>query len=158
VLFGACGGAARAAAPSTYFPSLLPDKVGAYEFHRETAVEDQFKKPGSRAIVSEGRVFTVRDGDTVQGSIQVALFKPGVDNQDHRVQDGVQRGLGAAAGFRLVHYGVIHLLELDTAEQRVFLWFPPERNVMELFVMRKKFVNAESVVTAVIAHQRGLPA
>ena len=45
---------------------------------------------------------------------------------------------------------------LRTAEQQVWAWFPPERNAMELFVMRKNFDDAERVVRDVIAYQRNL--
>jgi hypothetical protein len=157
VLFGgACGGAADASAPSRYPDPLLPDQVGSYTLVREESAEAKYQSPGGRALVSEGRVFTVRGGDTIQGSVQIALFKPGVDNQDDRVQEGVQGGLGSTAAFKRVHFGTALLWEMEAPEQLVYLWFPPERNVMELFVMRKKFGDATKVVEAIVRHQRGL--
>lgn len=160
VLLGSCAGTGgrSADAPAAYFEPLMPAQVGSYEVNREDKIEGEFKRPGDRGLVSEGRVFTIRTGDTVEGAVQVALFKDDVDNQDPKVQAGVQKGLGAATGFRVQHFGIVRLYKQMTAEQQIFLWFPPERNVMELFVMRRQFGDAERVVQAVIRHQRRMAA
>src|SRR5581483_5521590 len=156
LVLGACGGTARVTAPSTYPSPLMPAAIGPYGVTREQKVESEFTRPGRRALVSGGQVYTVRDADAIQGSVEVAVFKPGVDAQREHVQEGIERGLGTSAGFRIVHYGITEVRVLQTPEQQVFLWFPPERNAMELFIMRNKFTDAEKVVQAIIAHQRGL--
>jgi hypothetical protein len=154
-LLGACApGPAPAEAPVAYPDPLLPPTVLGMPVERQPHVEGEYDKPGRAGLVEEGRVFTVRDGGTVQGSIQVAVLKADVNGRSRDVQEGVERGLGSAGGFRTVRFGTVRLRVLDTAEQRVFLWFPPDRNVMELFVMRKTFANADEFVLEVIRHQR----
>lgn len=152
-----CGGpSAGAAVPPSFPDPLVPESVLGYAVAREKSVEKQYQAPGDRALVSDGRVFTIRGDDTVQGSFQVALFKPDVDGSDRDVQEGIERGLGGGAGFRSVRIGIIRLRTLELTEQRLFLWFPPGRNAMELWVMRKGFGDAEAVVRSMIAHQRGV--
>jgi hypothetical protein len=157
LFFGACGGSTGPARPPSSYPEpLMPATTGPYDVAREPKAEVEFAKAGGRSLVLGGQVFTVRDGDNIQGSVEIAVFKPNVDAQAAQVQEGVQKGLGTTAGFHIVHYGLIEFRVLQTTEQQVYLWFPPERNVMELFIMRKKFADADKVVQAIVNHQRGL--
>lgn len=157
LVLGGCGNAPDGSKVAAAYPDpLVPSSVLGYDITREATVEDQYAEPGDRALVSQGRVFTIRGEDAVQGSFQVALFKPDVDGADAEIQRGIERGLGAADGFESARVGLIRLRTLELTEQRMFLWFPPDRNVMELWVMRKDFPDAEAVVRSMIAHQRGL--
>jgi hypothetical protein len=103
----------------------MPETVGPYGVAREPKVESEFARPGRRSLVSGGRMYMVRDADAIQGSVEIAVFKPGVDAQKAHMQEGIERGLGTTAGFRVVHYGITEVRVLQTPEQQVFLWFPP---------------------------------
>lgn len=42
-------------------------------------MEIEFARPGRRSLVSGGQMYMVRDADAIQGSVEIAVFKPGVD-------------------------------------------------------------------------------
>ena len=107
-------------------------------------------------MVQSGRVYTVRAGDVIQGSVQVALFKDAFDLRDEGLRRDVEDGLDAGV-VATQHIGIVRLRSLTLPEQQIFVWFPPGHNVMELFVMRKTFRDAQQVVNSIIQHQRGLP-
>jgi transglutaminase-like putative cysteine protease len=157
---GGCGGRGDdAKAPSTFPNPIAPQRVlDRYDIERRPEIEGEFKRPKGNALVTDGRVFTVRDGDTIQGSIQISVLRPDVDGDSWEVQRGVMSDLGAIRAFTMRHYGTIHLEVMQTAEEQVFVWFPPEHNVIQLFLMRKTFDDATKVVLAVIAHQRSAAA
>jgi hypothetical protein len=105
--------------------------------------------------MSTGRVFTIRDGTVIQGSVQVAMFKKNVDTRDGGVRAKVLSELGGS--YRVVKVGTVRLLTSNRPEQQVFVWFPPERNEMYLFTYRKAFNAIVPVTRAVVAYVRGWP-
>jgi len=139
---------------AAYPRRVVPTNVLGYDVERQATVEDQYKRARGAALVSDGRVFTIRSGASIQGAFQVARFKPGVEGSDERIQGGVERGLGSAEGFVTHRFGTVRLRVLQLNEQQVFLWFPSDRNIMELFIMRKQFGDAEAVVRSIIAYQQ----
>jgi hypothetical protein len=139
-----------------YPDRLVPSSAAGFDVVRETSVEGEYRKPGERALVADGRVFTIRGPDAVQGSFQVSRFKLGIDASDPDIQRGVERALGAADGFHSARVGTIRLRTMELTEQRLYLWFPPDGNTMELWIMRKGFADGGAVVRAMIGHQRGL--
>lgn len=141
--------------PSALPKNLVPATLGDFRLQREPQMEKEYAAVGKEALVSGGRVFTIRDGeDAIQGTFQAAVFKEEYDGTDRDVQESVEKGLGSGR-FETTRYGSVRLRTLELAEQRMFLWFPPERNVMELWVMRKSFDQSDAVVRAMIDHQRG---
>ena len=138
--------------------SLVPeDGILGYQFVREADVEGRYRaKSSTNLLVNDGRVFTIRHGSVVEGALQVALFRPDVDSQDRDIQREVERSI--APTFHTYQFGTIRLRVNESAQQRTFLWFPPDSNTMEVFVLRKEFADGLRVVRAVVAHQRGLDA
>ncbi len=59
--------------------------------------------------------------------------------------------------FNFRQYGTTRLWALRTSEQQVFVWFPPTRNVMNLWVFRGDVRDARVIVQRVIAYQLALP-
>lgn len=154
-LLAGCGSDPSTRAQAPYPDRLTPHVVAGHRVVRRTEVEGRYREPKGRALVTDGRVFTIEDDDVVQGSFQVARFRPDVDGRDVDVQTDIERGLGAADRFGSARIGVVQLRTLDLAEQRLFLWFPPTGDRMELWVMRKDFDGAADVVAEMIGYQRG---
>ena len=145
-------GRASARTTATFPDPLVRSSILGYDVVREAKVENQYRLAGTRRMVTEGHVYTIRGGDAVQGSFQVALFKPDVDASRQDIQRAVERSL--ANGFRTDRLGIIRLRTVELTEQRLYLWFPPGHNAMELWVMRKSFPDADGVVRSMIGVQR----
>jgi transglutaminase-like putative cysteine protease len=156
VLLGGCGSdRADATAPARYPEPLVPASLGGLEFRREAPVEANYGRPGRAALVSEGKVFSIREDGVAQGSVQVSLLKSDYDNRDEELQAAVERGLGGQ--FTTERYGLIRLRRAEFPEQLVYVRFPPERNVIQIFTLRRTFKKGPALVRALTAYQLGWP-
>jgi hypothetical protein len=137
-------------------PAVLPSQtLLGYGVQPEPAVEAKYRaKSKTKLLVDDGRVVTFHEGHITQGALQVALFKPEVDSQDPGIQRDVEKSI--AGTFTTYRFGTVRVRLHESPQQRIFLWFPPDSNTMEVFVVRKQFADALRVVRAAIAQQRGL--
>jgi hypothetical protein len=154
-LFVPVGRPASAETPSI-LPEILPTDALGYAFEREARLEGSYREPGEATLATGGRVFTIRKGTVVAGSFQVAVLRPDVDGRDRDVQEQIERTL-QTGGFETNHYGPIRLRTLRKAEQVLWVWFPPDRNVMELFVLRADVADGPQLVREAIRQQLRLP-
>ncbi len=158
-ILGGCaqqGGFDGAKKPAAYPDPLLPEPpltLRGLEFHRANLAEKEFLGAGDRALVTEGRVFTIRDGDTIQGSVQVSLLLPELDGRDPKVQQRIEAALGGT--FVDDRLGPARVRRRRLPEQDLYLWFPPGHNAMEVVVVRRGFSGGRELVRAVVVHQLG---
>jgi hypothetical protein len=144
--------------PAQSLPAqVVPAMLTGYQIVAQPSLAARFSRPKAQSLVTKGEVYVIRNGATVEGSVQVTLFRSGVNSQDPAVQKDIESGLGAGGrGFQTVHFGLVRILVTQNGEQQLYLWFPPEHNVMELFVMRTGFADAGRLVRTIIASQLGL--
>jgi hypothetical protein len=158
VASGCAGGHTSGTVPPVTYPaSITPAVVNGYDVTEQPEQTKAFQSGGKDSLIQSGKLFSIRKGATVEGALQVTLFRDDVNAQDPKVQSGIEKGLGAGGrGFQTLHLGLVRLQALSTGETNLYLWFPPEHNVMELFVLRSKFTEGEALVRTVVAHQLGL--
>lgn len=156
LLLSGCGQETRAAAPQ--LPDrLVPDAVGEFQLQREPLAEAKFDEVGDAALVTDGRVYTVRRGGEVLGSLQAANFKEKLLTGRKAVEK-VQKGLRASIGtgdFTLQRIGNEPVYVLVQSELRILLWFPPGGGYYEMLDARQGFAEAEQVFLALLNFQRG---
>jgi hypothetical protein len=121
---------------------------------REEAAERAYVDAGADAIVDPGQVFSIHQGPDIQGSFQVAAFKPGVVSRRDDVKREVLRDLGGGA-FRLTRIGNERAYVLRLPEQRMLLWFAPSGRYYVLLVARRAFEGADALFVKLLAYQRG---
>lgn len=143
------------AAPAPRLPQrLAPQTLGDYAFQRQLEAEDAFDRAGEKALVREGRVFTIRDRGAVHGYLQVAVFEAGTDATKPEVRDGVLSGIGAGR-FEATRLGRERVFELDADRQRFLVWFAPSGEYFQVLVVRQDFEEAGDVFANLLAYQRG---
>ncbi len=130
---------------------LVPTALGDVRFVRERAAESSF---GAGSLTTEGQVFSVRQGDVVQGSIQVAALAPRVDVRDPRVRDQVLSGVGGGR-FAPARIGEERVFRLASGEQTVLLSFARDGRGYTLMSARAAYADAERLFAAVLAFGRG---
>ncbi|MHB8508153.1 MAG: transglutaminase-like domain-containing protein [Candidatus Dormibacteria bacterium] len=177
------GAAKGGPSPVDDLVALVPARVGAIELRRETSIEGGFNQPD--ALVSEGRVFTVRHDVVIEGSVQVSRLKPDVRAGDEDLLHGLEQNIGnghfnpmevprvlwdgdchCRGGFHMVRvedeavYSHQHVYVMALPDQRVYLWFPPRANSMELVVLRRQFTvaSADALVLGLLDFQHGVEA
>jgi transglutaminase-like putative cysteine protease len=142
--------AAKAALPER----IVPAGLGDYTFVREEDAESAYAKAGHDAVVDPGRVFSIHQADTIQGSFQVAAFKPGFIARRDEVKRDVLADLGGGK-FTLTRLGAERVYALRLPEQRMLLWFPPSGRYFVLLVARQDFEGAEDLFIRLLAYGRG---
>ena len=133
---------------------LAPSAIGQYELRREPKAEVAYKRAGSSALVNQGRVFTIRRGSVIEGSLQLAPFKKDVDLGDPEVKDAILRSIGSGQ-FTLKRLGSERVWSMQQPEQQVLLWFAPGGAYMQLLVGRKSFADAGKVFLDVLRFRSG---
>jgi hypothetical protein len=139
---------------SAFPKEVVPGSALSYQMVREAKAESAFARAGQAALVSEGQVFSIHQGSTIQGSIQVAAFKPGLKSRQRDVREGVLDTIGGGR-FELTRLGDERVYVLRLPEQRMLLWFPPSGLYYNLMVARQGFGDADKLFASVIAHQKG---
>ncbi|HEV7679635.1 MAG TPA: transglutaminase-like domain-containing protein [Candidatus Dormibacteraeota bacterium] len=163
---------------------LVPAAAGPLVMLRETSVEAAFRRPGADALVSSGRVYTIHNGDVIEGSVQVSLLRPEVSRDSAALLTGVEHDLGGGAFLPMRErvplfdgscacsgqYREIRVedealrfkqrIEVSALpDQRIYLWFPPQAHTMMIVVLRSQFaqLSADELVLTLSDHQHGAP-
>ncbi|MCU1591895.1 MAG: hypothetical protein JWP11_3151 [Frankiales bacterium] len=129
---------------------IAPASVGDVRLVREPKTESAFV--GS--LATDGRVFSLRQRDVVQGSLQVTALGSGTDTRSPRVRDQLVAGF-AGGRFRPARIGEERIYRLDLPEQTLLLSFSRDGHSYYLMVARKAYGGADSLFAAVLAYARG---
>lgn len=155
VVLGACARPAQQARAPLAFPPHLPPKVSlGLRFLPEPLGAKEYAKAGREGLVREGLVYTIHEGNAIQGALQVGVFKPEVDTTNADAQAEIEAGIGGA--FRTYRFGTARIRFGKRPQQRLYLWFPPERNAMVLLILRNEYLHPEELVRQLVASVRGL--
>lgn len=157
VLLAGCGGSAPQPLPAGDPVAQVPASLGGYVLVPEPDGARAYLAAGSKALVRDGRVWTLRQGagrrGKVVGSVQVARFVADVDSRDRQLQLQVERGIGTAV---TRHVATARLRVLTRAEQVVTLWFRPDVDLLVTVVVRKGLPDGPDLVRQLVEHQLGL--
>lgn len=132
----------------------VPDQVDDIVLQREPSAETPFAEGGEDALVTYGEVYTVRRDDTIEASVQIGAFRPGLYQREQQVRDGLLRALGGGR-FEPIRLGDDRVQTLQSIEQKLLLWFSPNGRYYVLVVARQAFEDAEPLLQAILAFQRG---
>jgi hypothetical protein len=160
LVLGSCGvdGKTVRADAATPLPARrVPARLGPLAFQREPSLEKGFAKAGANAMVERGEIYSVRDGDEVKASIQLAPFKPRFTKSKtdrDEVRKGVLDGLGTGS-FKPERVGNVVVLAQRGQRTNIYVWFAPDSSYFELLVAPNDFEQAPEVLWSVLAYQRG---
>jgi hypothetical protein len=133
---------------------IAPATVGDVRLQREPAAEAAFRVGQRGSVTVDGRVYSLRQGDVVQGSLQVAALAPDLDTRSPRVRSQVVAGF-AGGRLRPARVGEERVYRLDLQEQTLVMAFPRSGHTYYLMAARTAFAGADRVFAAVLAYARG---
>jgi hypothetical protein len=162
VVLGLAAGAVLTARDTTTQPTaqsslparIAPASVGDIRLQRETGAETAFRAGQPGSVTVDGRVFSLRQGDVVQGSLQVAALAPDLDTRSPRVRSQVVAGF-AGGRLRPARVGDERVYRLDLPEQTLLMAFPRDGHSYYLMAARTAFAGADRLFAAVLAYARG---
>lgn len=141
--------------PARALPAqAAPASLGDVRFVREPVAERAFTEQTDASLVTQGRVFSLRQGDVVQGSLQVAALDPAIDTRSPRVRDRVLRGLGDGQ-FRPMRIGEEKVYRRTLPELTLLLAFTPDGQGYYLMAARSAYADSERLFGSVLAFRRG---
>ncbi|GAC1442890.1 MAG: hypothetical protein NVSMB55_14890 [Mycobacteriales bacterium] len=158
LVVAAAGGAVLAqpgSRPTVAAPVALPDRiapaaVGDVRLVRERKAEGAF----AGSIASDGQVYSLRQRDVVQGSLQVTALTSTLDTRSPRVRDQLVSGF-AGGRFRPARIGEERIYRLDLPEQSLLLSFSRDGHTYYLMVARAAYSGADRLFASILAYARG---
>jgi len=172
------------AADDAMLDALVPPAVGPLAMQRQTSVEGAFRTAGAGALVTAGHVYTIHNGDVIEGSVQVSLLRADVDRTSADVSDGLRQRLGGGGFTDMVERVPLddgacrcagqytEVASRDEAsrfhqpiwvsvqpDQRIYFWFPPQAHTLEVVVLRGEFpmLTGDELVLTMSDRQHGAP-
>ncbi len=132
LLLAACGGAPQAAVPGASPPAVPQDAVPQTVLGLRAAAEDvtkQFAEARDRAFVTDVRLWSLREGERLRATVQVARFAPDAQPEDRDFQRAMIAQLGGSAPrARMVGGQLVYVASGN--QQTLFVWFQPMHFVL----------------------------
>jgi hypothetical protein len=142
-------------APAEVALELVPDAVnaGAFVLAEDDAARDAFTTLEQHALVADGRLFAIRDGERLVGTLQLSTMKPKVDLTDPDQRESVISNVIPGAR-ETISVGPIPVIQSAGADKTVFLWFGQEIfQVLQLKPTKASPFDPEKILAEIITHQ-----
>lgn len=156
-LLGGCGrGDAEAERTPSEVPlELVPNAVnqGAFRLAEDDAARKAFAEIGPRALVADGRLFAIRDGERLVGTLQLSTMKVKVDLADSEQRQTVTNNVIPGAK-ETISVGPVPVVQAAGADKTVFLWFGRDMfQVLQLKPTRASPFEPELILSEIITYQ-----
>jgi hypothetical protein len=149
LLFGCGEGVVETRPASRPFPArLLPTVVHGLTVKAEPSAQRAFTGVGPTSTVSHGELWSLRRGQEVVASLQLAQLKDPLSTEEDEVRRGVREAVGNG------HYrwfkvdGKQWVGVQETGEISLYLWFPERSDLFAVAQVSSKVVDPESLVGA----------
>jgi hypothetical protein len=160
-LLAGCGGGGTTVLYGPKHPPAVPlDRVvpeqgslAGLTFTREAKAEQIIAKAGSRSLVRLGRVWAMRSGTILQGTVQELVLKPGEVKHPLEAMPQLESSIGAFPA--TIVLGPYHLVRIKRLGDVVYIWIPPGRDAFLLYVFRKEFERPQTVLRALLGYETG---
>lgn len=152
----ACGGGggeevAPERVPDDLVPArMLDDEFGVFENTEESTVEALANSDES-SLVADTRIWEVRRGDRLVGTVQISTVLPKVDLLDADVRDRFvnQVILGQQSRIRV---GDVEVFTTTSNDKTVYLWFG--ENLFQIMQTKDRALEPEALLTDLIDFQK----
>jgi hypothetical protein len=127
-LTAACGGndASASIRPTKVPDGLVPDIVqgGAFQFFESQLpqVKDAFDKAGDHSLAADGRLWELRKGDRLVGSLQLTTLMPDVDLTKAEHRDSILTQLLPTGRDELL-VDEVNVWTTTSNNKTIYLWF-----------------------------------
>jgi hypothetical protein len=149
----ACGGAdapltAPARVPLNLVPTVLSDGVTIGEYK---PARSRFAKAGETSLIADGRVWAIRRGQTLVGTLQASTVKNDVSLANAEDRKAVIDGVMLGQRYETLFVGDLKVLSSTAADRSVYLWFGA--NLFEVLQVKAGKVEPDAVAGDIIEYQ-----
>lgn len=154
ILTGACGGAsaplaAPARVPEHLVPKVLPDSITIGEY---PPARSRFAKAGETSLVADGRVWAIRRGQTLVGTLQASTLKPDVSLRRAEDRKAVIDGVMLGQRYETLFVGNLKILSSTAADRTVYLWFGSD--LFQVLQVKQGKVDPDAIAGEIIDYQQ----
>src|SRR5438046_2105035 len=153
----ACGGGAKAAAPKRVPLNLVPATIGGtpqapdFTLSEFGEARKDFAKAGSRTEVADGRLWEIRRGATLVGTLQISTVKPNIDitkkKERDKIVDLVMQGSATKIKIRDVD-----IATSTDAQKTEYIWFG--KQMFEYLQVKGTDVKPETILRRLLVVQK----
>jgi hypothetical protein len=164
--------------------ALVPPSAGPLRLLRQQSVEAAFRSAGAESLVTAGHVYTIHNGDVIEGSVQVSLLRGDVQRDTPELLAGLRERMGGGTFSDMVERVPLYdgtcacpgqFTEVQVRDeqlryhqriwmsaqpdQRIYFWFPPQQRTLEIVVLRGQFpaLSADELVLTMSDREHGAP-
>jgi hypothetical protein len=151
---GACGSGsapltAPARVPDDLVPTVLPDSVTIGEYK---PARSRFAKAGETSLVADGRVWAIRRGQTLVGTLQASTVKPDVSLKRAEDRKAVIDGVMLGQRYDTLYVGNLKVLSSTAADRTVYLWFG--HGLFQVLQVKRGKVEPDVIAGDIIEYQQ----
>ena len=158
MLTAACGDEPEVAVapepvPDGLTPDTLLDGLLVIE-NRDESTREALAAEDESSLVSDTRLWEVRRGQRLVGTLQISMVLPRVDLLDQEIRDRFvgQMILGQSSRIRV---GDVEVFTATSNDKTVYIWFG--ERLFEVLQTKDRELDPEALLTAVIEYQDDRP-
>ena len=154
-VLASCGGGSGGviAVPASVSSDMVPASVAGGLLLREfTPARARFAKAGESSLVADGRVWEIRRGQTLVGTLQVSTVKPDVSVTDANDRRDIVSGVMTGISYETVSVGETKVIASTAADKSLYLWFG--HNLFEVLQVKSTKVDPDEVAAELIEFQQ----
>jgi len=155
VALSACGagGSSTMVQPASVPKGIVPATVeGGLTVREFPQARARFASAGETSLVADGRVWAIRSGQTLVGTLQVSTVKPDVSVVDERDRKAIIGGVMTGIAYETVDVGDTKVLASTAADKSLYLWFGP--NLFEVLQVKSTKVDPDAIAAELIEFQQ----
>lgn len=156
---GACGGGEKAApvkpanVPVEIVPATLAD--GTLTLQEDATARKAFSTIGDRALVADGRLWTIRQGERLIATLQISTLKPRVDLLNEKERESVINNVLPGTKQR-ISVNDVSVVQTDSSDKKtVYLWFG--RSLFEVLQVKGSKIDPEQILAELVEFQKSSP-
>ena len=118
--------------PLAVKPSFVPDDVvpptvaGDLTIHEFEPARATFARAGETSLVADGKVWALRRGETLVGTLQVSTLKPDVSVDDPDDRKAILGGVMTGIAYETIDVGDVDVYASAVSDKSLYLWFGPD--------------------------------
>ena len=160
VLAAACGGGTEAVVtppppvPTEIVPSVLDaGKLKILE-NVDKKTQEAFTGGGKKILIGDGKLWEIRDGQRLIGTLQLSTLKTKVDVTKKDTRDTIVRGLMPGSVNRL-DVDDVTVFATSSNDKITYLWFG--KRLFQVVTLKGTALEPEKLLGELIAYQLGTP-
>lgn len=135
--------------PTELVPQTLEGNLTLQEY---MPARKAFAEAGVASLVSDGRVWAIRRGETLIGTLQISAVKNDVSVHNSRDRKAILQGVMTGVSYETLDVGDVQVAASTAADRSLYMWFGD--GIFEVLQLKGTKVDPDQVAGDVIAFQQ----